>query len=284
MTSSSISPGWVAPLEDHYCLDNGRPAIHPEVMVRALLICSLYNISSFTRLNSAIAENIPYRCFCFLTIDDPVFDHSTISYFIERIGRDGFAGIFNGLNEELLRLGLLSPGMYADTCLVNDITADPADPEAEGARMTRTLDDFGVFPDSCVYCKGQRYIASEFGRYYEAIGRHSTPNPIFRRTKLLNLVHHASAQSDMLSPCGLRDFSEEELLALGVMVPDSPKEGRLAYKGAMMSFTHAVRLTDKLLDSASEGAAAHGVDEKWIADAPGVLVQPGEIGSITRLL
>ena len=174
------------PLEDHYCLDNSRPAIHPEVMVRALLICSLYNISSFTRLSSAIAENIAYRCFCFLTIDDPVFDHSTISYFIERIGRDGFAGIFNGLNEELLRLGLLSPGMYADTCLVNDITADPADPEAEGARMTRTLDDFGVFPDSCVYCKGQRYIASEFGRYYEAIGRHSTPNPIFRRTKLLN--------------------------------------------------------------------------------------------------
>ena len=31
----------VAPIEGRYCPDNGRPAIHPEVMVRALLICSL---------------------------------------------------------------------------------------------------------------------------------------------------------------------------------------------------------------------------------------------------
>ena len=87
-------------------------------MVRALLICSLYNISSFRRLSCAIAENIAYRWFCFLTIDDPVFDHSTISYFIERIGREGFSASFQGLNEELLRLGLLSPEMYADSSLV----------------------------------------------------------------------------------------------------------------------------------------------------------------------
>ena len=87
-------------------------------MVRALLICSLYNISSFRRLSSAIAENIAYRWFCFLTIDDPVFDHSSISYFIERVGREGFSGIFHGLNEELLRLDLLSPEMYADSSLL----------------------------------------------------------------------------------------------------------------------------------------------------------------------
>ena len=108
----------VAPLEERYCPNFGRPAIHPEVMVRALLIYSLYNIVSFRRLCSAISENIAYRWFCFLTIDDPVFDHSTISYFIERIGRDGFAQIFHCLNRELLRLGLLSPQLYADGSLV----------------------------------------------------------------------------------------------------------------------------------------------------------------------
>ena len=48
----------VAPLEHHYCRDHGRPAIHPEVMVRALLICSLYNITSFRRLCSAISESM----------------------------------------------------------------------------------------------------------------------------------------------------------------------------------------------------------------------------------
>ncbi len=108
----------VKPLESKYCPDNGRPGIHPEVMVRALLISALYNITSFRRLCLAISENIAFRWFCFLTIDDEVFDHSTISYFIERIGPDGFRTIFDGLNKELLRVGLLSDKMYADASLV----------------------------------------------------------------------------------------------------------------------------------------------------------------------
>ena len=108
----------VAPLEGRYCLDNGRPAIHPEVLVRALLVSALYNITSFRRLCLAISENIAFRWFCFLTIDDEVFDHSTISYFIDRIGCEGFKVLFYGFNQELLRLGLLSPRMYADATLV----------------------------------------------------------------------------------------------------------------------------------------------------------------------
>lgn len=108
----------VEPLGECYCPDFGKPTIHPEVMVRALLICSLYNIASFRRLCSAISENIAYRWFCFLTIDDPVFDHSSIGHFIDRICRDGFAAIFGGLNDELLRLGMLSPEMYVDASLV----------------------------------------------------------------------------------------------------------------------------------------------------------------------
>ena len=108
----------VAPLEKQYCPDFGRPAVHPEVMVRALLICSLYNIASFRRLCSAISENICYRWFCFLTIDDLVFDHSTITYFINRIGRQGFSEVFHGLNRELLRMGLLAPELYVDSSLV----------------------------------------------------------------------------------------------------------------------------------------------------------------------
>ena len=108
----------VPPLEHRYCPDFGRPAIHPETMVRALLICSIYNIASFRRLCSAISENIAYRWFCFLTIDDPVFDHSTITHFINRIGREGFSEVFDGLNQELLRMGLLSAELYVDSSMV----------------------------------------------------------------------------------------------------------------------------------------------------------------------
>ena len=108
----------VEPLEDYYCLDNGRPAVHPEVLVRALLISSLQNVSSFRRLCSAISENLAFHWFCFLSIDDRVFDHSTISHFIERVGNEGFGEMFQRFNEELLGLGLLSRQMYADSSLV----------------------------------------------------------------------------------------------------------------------------------------------------------------------
>jgi len=114
----------VEPLEGNYSIDNGRPAIHPEVMVRAMLISALYNITSFRRLCLAISENIAFRWFCFLTIDDEVFDHSTITYFIERIGREGFKALFGNFNQELLRLGLLSPKMYADSTLVKANVSD----------------------------------------------------------------------------------------------------------------------------------------------------------------
>ena len=104
-------------MQEYYCPDFGRPAIHPEVMVRALLICSLYNIVSFRRLCSDISENLAHRWFCFLTIDDQVFDHSSISHFIDQMGQEGFAAVFEGLNDKLLRLGLLSPEIYADGSL-----------------------------------------------------------------------------------------------------------------------------------------------------------------------
>ena len=58
----------VGPLEGRYCPDNGRPAVHPEVLIRALLISALYNITSFRRLCLAISENIAFRWFCFLTL------------------------------------------------------------------------------------------------------------------------------------------------------------------------------------------------------------------------
>ena len=34
----------VAPLEDRYCPDNGRPAIHPEVMIRAPHLLSVQHL------------------------------------------------------------------------------------------------------------------------------------------------------------------------------------------------------------------------------------------------
>jgi len=143
-------------------------------MVRALLICSLYNIASFRRLCSAISENVAYRWSCFLTIDYQVFDHSSISHFINRIGREGFQAIFDGLNDELLRLGLLSPEMFVDSSLVKaDVSSYGLDPsgmsvaEFKGQAIEEnglfkltdtTLDDAGVEHETA------RYFQSPVGR------------------------------------------------------------------------------------------------------------------------
>ena len=107
-----------APSENWYRPDSERPATHSEVMVRALLIGPVYSIASSRRLCSAISENLAYRWFCLLTIDDAALDHSSVSHCIDRIGRDGFGAVFDGLNDELLRMGLLSPEMYVDSSLV----------------------------------------------------------------------------------------------------------------------------------------------------------------------
>ena len=61
-----------------------------------------------------MSENLAFRWFCFLNIDDKVFDHSTISYFIECIGDEGFGEIFHRFNEKLHELELLSPPL---TCM-----------------------------------------------------------------------------------------------------------------------------------------------------------------------
>ena len=42
----------------------------------------------------------------------------TITHFIDRIGRESFRQIFDGLNDKLLRMGLLSPKMYVDSRFV----------------------------------------------------------------------------------------------------------------------------------------------------------------------
>src|SRR4030065_2761969 len=55
----------VEPLEGNYSIDNGRPAIHPEVMVRAVLISALYKITSFRRLCLALSGELCFPSFWF---------------------------------------------------------------------------------------------------------------------------------------------------------------------------------------------------------------------------
>jgi transposase len=102
----------------YYCSDNGRAAVHPEILLRALLIGCIYNITSSRQLCLRVQENLAYRWFLFMTLEDEVFDHSTISYFISRIGEDTFRAILVHFNQRLYKLGLVSDQVYSDSTLL----------------------------------------------------------------------------------------------------------------------------------------------------------------------
>ena len=164
---------------------------------------------------------------------------------------------------------------YDPYTTVHDVTADPDDPSAEGAALTRALDDFGVYPGTCLYCKYQNPDGPAW--LYEGGGV-----GLLRRAVLLHLAHHAKVQGDALSPCDLRDFTEEELIALGAM--ETSEEQMLspfANLGKMLpvNFVASARLTDELLAAgidAPRGRAPFG-HIPGVKRTAKVLIRPGEV-------
>ena len=159
---------------------------------------------------------------------------------------------------------------YDPYTTVHDVTADPDDPDAEGAAITKALDDFGVYPGACLYCKGQR-----FGQSRDHISAEDDIG-LFRRVILQHLAHHAKVQSDALSPCDLRDFTEEELVALGYIEKAAPSShSAYAYDIIQYNFTASVRLTEELLGlGIDEGRDLYFSGRGRTAD---VLIRPGEV-------
>ena len=105
-------------LESFYDRGRGRPAIHPEVVLRALLLAAFYQVPSYRQLCARISENLAWRYFCHLTLDDPVFDHSTLSVFVERIGAEGVQSLLDRFTTSLAEAGLLSSRLYLDSSLL----------------------------------------------------------------------------------------------------------------------------------------------------------------------
>lgn len=126
--------GIAAPLESVYVVDAGRPAIHPEVLLRALLLGLIYQVPSHRQLVERIGENLAWRWFCHFTLDDPVFDHSTLTVFLDRVDVTLLTQVLDRLNDELAAASLFSSHVYLDSSLIpaavatRDLTRhDPAD-------------------------------------------------------------------------------------------------------------------------------------------------------------
>jgi transposase len=80
----------------YYCEDNGRPSADPVMLFKMLFIGYLFGIRSDRQLEMEVHSNNAYRWFLGLGLQDRVPDHSTLSYFRERLKEgDVFQKIFD---------------------------------------------------------------------------------------------------------------------------------------------------------------------------------------------
>ncbi len=101
-----------------YSADNGRPALDPVVMFKALFIGYLFGIRSERQLIREIEVNVAYRWFLGLRLTDPVFDASTLSQNRRRRYNDTSVAqdIFDGIVEQAIGHGLVDGAvLYTDS-------------------------------------------------------------------------------------------------------------------------------------------------------------------------
>lgn len=101
-----------------YCADNGRPALDPTVMFKALLIGYLFGIRSERQLVREIEVNVAYRWFLRLRLTEPVFNASTLSQNRRRRfdGTTVHQDIFDNIVEQAITAGLVDGTvLYTDS-------------------------------------------------------------------------------------------------------------------------------------------------------------------------
>lgn len=92
-----------------YSLNNGRPAIDPEMLFRMLFVGYLYGIRSERRLEEEVNYNLAYKWFCGLDILEKSPDASTISANRRRRFRENDIAekVFNEILSQAVRRGLV---------------------------------------------------------------------------------------------------------------------------------------------------------------------------------
>lgn len=89
--------------------DTGRPSIPPEKLLRALLLQVFYSIRSERLLCEQLNYNLLFRWFIGLSMDDPIWDHSSFSKNRDRLLESDIArGFFDAILAQAENKGLTS--------------------------------------------------------------------------------------------------------------------------------------------------------------------------------
>jgi len=106
-------------VRDHYCQDNGRPSIDPEVIIRLFLIQAMDGITHVRELMRQVQVNLAYRWFIGYRLDEKLPDHSTLSKALDRFGDKIFNELFQRSITQCQKSGLIEGKvLYVDATTI----------------------------------------------------------------------------------------------------------------------------------------------------------------------
>jgi transposase len=130
-------------VREHYCQDNGRPSIDPEVIIRLFLIQAIEGIPHVRDLMRQVQVNLAYRWFIGYELDEKLPDHSTLSRVLDRFGDEVFNDLFKQSIAQCKASGLIEGKiLHVDATTIRaDVSnervgkADSPDPDARFGRF-----------------------------------------------------------------------------------------------------------------------------------------------------
>ena len=132
-------------VREHYCQDNGRPSIDPEVIIRLFLLQAIEGISHVRELMRQVQVDLAYRWFIGYDLDEELPDHSTLSRALDRFGDEVFDELFKRSISQCKASGLIEGRV-----LHIDATTIRADLDINRTGKDDSSDKdarFGHFPD-----------------------------------------------------------------------------------------------------------------------------------------
>ncbi len=121
----------------------GRPSVHPELLIRMLLVGYCLGIRSERRLCEEVNLNLAYRWFCRLDLSDRVSDHSTFSR--NRHGRYRESELLRHLFETTLA-GCIAEGLVSGQRVAIDARLIEADANIQNATPKEDWDAASIDP------------------------------------------------------------------------------------------------------------------------------------------
>ena len=180
-------------VREHYCQDNGRPSIDPEVIIRLFLILSMDRLGHVRELMRQVQVNLAYRWFIGYGLDEKLPDHSTLSRALDRFGDKIFDELFKRSIAQCEASGLIEGRvLHVDATTIRaDLNVnrvnqqDSPDPDAR----------FGRFGDGKTRPGYKQHTVAD-GKARVIVGLSVTPANVSEHDEALDVIDDALKRLD----------------------------------------------------------------------------------------